>query len=60
VVPYDAVTLCLLATMAKSQVSEMVTELDAHVEEFRTRRLDDTGPVLARSQAVRAVPVPIC
>jgi putative transposase len=33
-----------ITSLSKSQVSEMATELDAHVEEFRTRRLDDTGP----------------
>jgi putative transposase len=33
-----------ITTLSKSQVSEMATELDAHVEEFRTRRLDDAGP----------------
>ena len=30
--------------LSKSQVSEMAKDLDAHVEEFRTRRLDDAGP----------------
>jgi putative transposase len=30
--------------LSKSQVSEMAKELDAHVEEFRTRRLDQAGP----------------
>ena len=33
-----------ITTLSKSQVSEMAKELDAHVEEFRTRRLDDAGP----------------
>ena len=33
-----------ITTLSKSQVSEMTKELDAHVEEFRTRRLDDAGP----------------
>jgi putative transposase len=33
-----------ITTLSKSQVSEMAQELDAHVEEFRTRRLDDAGP----------------
>jgi putative transposase len=33
-----------ITTLSKSQVSEMATELDGHVEEFRTRRLDDAGP----------------
>jgi putative transposase len=32
-----------IITISKSQVSEMVKELDAHVEEFRTRRLEDTA-----------------
>ncbi len=30
--------------LSKSQVSEMAKDLDEHVEQFRTRRLDDTGP----------------
>ena len=33
-----------ITSLSKSQVSEMAKELDAHVEEFRTRRLDDAGP----------------
>jgi transposase-like protein len=33
-----------ITTLSKSQVSEMAKELDAHVEEFRTRRLDDADP----------------
>jgi len=33
-----------ITTLSKSQVSEMAKELDGHVEEFRTRRLDDAGP----------------
>jgi transposase-like protein len=33
-----------ITTLSKSQVSEMAKELDAHVEEFRTRRLEDAGP----------------
>ena len=33
-----------ITTLSKSQVSVMAKELDAHVEEFRTRRLEDTGP----------------
>ena len=33
-----------ITTLSKSQVSEMVKDLDAHVEQFRTRRLDDAGP----------------
>jgi transposase-like protein len=30
--------------LSKSQVSQMAKELDAQVEQFRTRRLDDAGP----------------
>jgi putative transposase len=30
--------------LSKSQVSVMARELDEHVEQFRTRRLDDAGP----------------
>ncbi len=30
--------------LSKSQVSEMAKDLDEHVESFRTRRLDETGP----------------
>ena len=30
--------------LSKSQVSVMARELDEHVEEFRTRRLEDAGP----------------
>jgi putative transposase len=30
--------------LSKSAVSEMARELDEHVEQFRTRRLDDAGP----------------
>jgi transposase-like protein len=33
-----------ITSLSKSQVSEMARELDAQVEEFRTRRLDDAGP----------------
>jgi putative transposase len=33
-----------ITTLSKSQVSVMAKELDAHVEEFRTRRLEDAGP----------------
>ncbi|MGN6634938.1 MAG: IS256 family transposase [Oryzihumus sp.] len=33
-----------ITTLSKSQVSVMAQELDAHVEEFRTRRLEDAGP----------------
>jgi putative transposase len=30
--------------LSKSQVSDMATELDAHVEQFRTRSLAEAGP----------------
>jgi len=33
-----------ITTLSKSQVSEMAKDLDAHVEQFRTRSLSDTGP----------------
>ena len=33
-----------ITTLSKSQVSQMAKDLDGHVEEFRTRRLDDAGP----------------
>jgi putative transposase len=33
-----------ITTLSKSQVSEMAKELNTHVEEFRTRRLDEVGP----------------
>ena len=33
-----------ITTLSKSQVSEMAKDLDAHVEEFRTRRLEESGP----------------
>ena len=33
-----------VTSLSKSQVCEMARELDAHVEEFRTRPLDDAGP----------------
>jgi transposase-like protein len=33
-----------ITTLSKSQVSEMARDLDGHVEEFRTRRLEDAGP----------------
>ena len=33
-----------ITSLSKSQVSEMARDLDAHVEEFRTRRLNDAGP----------------
>ncbi len=50
----------------RRQVSEMAKELDAHVEEFRTRRLEDAGPftfvaadalVLKVREGGRVVPV---
>ncbi len=55
-----------ITTLSKSQVSEMAKELDAHVEEFRTRRLEDAGPftfvaadalVLKVREGGRVVPV---
>lgn len=55
-----------VTTLSKSQVSEMAKELDAHVEEFRTRRLEDAGPftfvaadalVLKVREGGRVVPV---
>jgi transposase-like protein len=55
-----------ITSLSKSQVSEMAKELDAHVEEFRTRRLDDAGPftfvaadalVLKVREGGRVVPV---
>jgi putative transposase len=33
-----------ITTLSKSQVSEMAKDLDAHVDQFRTRRLEDAGP----------------
>jgi putative transposase len=33
-----------ITSLSKSQVSEMAKELDAHVEEFRTRSLAEAGP----------------
>ncbi len=33
-----------ITTLSKSQVSEMAKELDAHVEQFRTRSLAESGP----------------
>jgi putative transposase len=33
-----------ITTLSKSQVSEMAKELDAAVEQFRTRRLEEAGP----------------
>ena len=38
------VTSLGITSLSKSQVSEMATELDAHVEEFRTRSLAEAGP----------------
>ena len=55
-----------ITTLSKSQVSEMAKDLDAQVEEFRTRRLDDAGPftfvaadalVLKVREGGRVVPV---
>jgi putative transposase len=55
-----------ITTLSKSQVSEMAKDLDAHVEEFRTRRLEDAGPftfvaadalVLKVREGGRVVPV---
>jgi len=55
-----------ITTLSKSQVSEMSKELDEHVEEFRTRRLEDAGPftfvaadalVLKVREGGRVVPV---
>ena len=42
------VTSLGITTLSKSQVSEMAKELDAHVEEFRTRRLEDVYFELTR------------
>lgn len=55
-----------ITTLSKSQVSEMATDLDAHVEEFRTRSLAEAGPftfvaadalVLKVREGGRVVPV---
>ena len=55
-----------ITSLSKSQVSEMAKDLDAHVEEFRTRRLDEAGPftfvaadalVLKVREGGRVVPV---
>jgi putative transposase len=55
-----------ITTLSKSQVSQMSKELDEHVEEFRTRRLEDAGPftfvaadalVLKVREGGRVVPV---
>ena len=55
-----------ITSLSKSQVSEMAKELDAHVEEFRTRSLVEAGPftfvaadalVLKVREGGRVVPV---
>ena len=55
-----------ITSLSKSQVSEMAKELDGHVEEFRTRRLEEAGPftfvaadalVLKVREGGRVVPV---
>ena len=55
-----------ITRLSKSQVSQMANELDAHVEEFRTRPLADAGPftfvaadalVLKVREGGRVVPV---
>jgi putative transposase len=55
-----------ITSLSKSQVSEMAKDLDAHVEQFRTRRLEDAGPftfvaadalVLKVREGGRVVPV---
>ena len=55
-----------ITTLSKSQVSEMARELDAHVEQFRTRSLAEAGPftfvaadalVLKVREGGRVVPV---
>jgi putative transposase len=55
-----------ITTLSKSQVSEMAKDLDEHVEEFRTRRLEEAGPfafvaadalVLKVREGGRVVPV---
>src|SRR3954463_5572458 len=55
-----------ITSLSKSQVSEMAKELDAHVEEFRTRSLAEAGPftfvaadapVLQGREGGRVVPV---
>jgi putative transposase len=55
-----------ITTLSKSQVSKMATELDAHVEQFRTRSLAEAGPftfvaadalVLKVREGGRVVPV---
>jgi putative transposase len=55
-----------ITTLSKSQVSEMAKDLDAHVEQFRTRSLAESGPftfvaadalVLKVREGGRVVPV---
>jgi transposase-like protein len=55
-----------IASLSKSQVSQMAKELDEHVAEFRTRRLEQAGPftfvaadalVLKVREGGRVVPV---
>ena len=55
-----------ITTLSKSQVSEMAKDLDTHVDQFRTRRLEDAGPftfvaadglVLKVREGGRVVPV---
>ena len=55
-----------ITTLSKSQVSEMAKDLDAHVEDFRTRSLTEAGPftflaadalVLKVREGGRVVPV---
>jgi transposase-like protein len=55
-----------ITSLSKSQVSEMARDLDAHVEQFRTRRLEESGPftflaadalVLKVREGGRVVPV---
>jgi putative transposase len=55
-----------ITTLSKSQVSQMASELDAHVEQFRTRSLGEAGPftfvaadalVLKVREGGRVVPV---
>ncbi len=55
-----------ITSLSKSQVSEMAKELDAHVEQFRTRSLAEAGPftfvatdalVLKVREGGRVVPV---
>lgn len=55
-----------ITALSKSQVSEMAKDLDAHVEEFRTRSLSEAGPftfvaadalVLKVREGGRVVPV---